>query len=171
MTDQQYLEALLTQRKRRRFSISGCIVWLASGVIFVVTLAVMAPQIAATYPVPVLSSLFATPQSVFGTAVPTGQQPRGAPAWQGGAAPWPTLTPTREVEQPTLTVPVVPTPTAGFWNPTEIAAFTATVEAFYRPETLPTAPADFAKYVDERCRDAGAVEKSRTLQLFCGGGE
>ena len=177
LTDEQYLELLLQARekqggRRRRFSLGGCVVWLACGVIFFGTLAVMLPQIAAIYPVPVLSTMFVTPQIVVGTPLPVmrQQQPSGdaqpaaLPPSDQGAAPWPTLTPEPPTPEPTQ----APVPTS-FWTEEERAAWTATAEAWHDPQTLPTAPPDFAKYVDERCRDPEQVAESATLQLFCGG--
>lgn len=63
-----------------------------------------------------------------------------------------------------------PTPTAasgGFWTAEELAAFTATAEAFYDPQTLPTAPPAFATAVVEGCGDAELRAQSPLLDSWC----
>lgn len=170
LTDEQYLDLLLRGQKkaapRRRFSLGDCIVWVLAAIMFVVFVAALLPNIAASYPgLPVLAQFIATPRAVFSTSLPARQQqPAGVPP-QTGAAPWPTLTPEPQEARPTLTLPAAPSPTEGFWSPADETAFAATATAFI--EVIPTAPPDFARYVDERCKDAGAVEESATLQLFC----
>lgn len=155
---------------RRPFSIGGCIVWVLAGIMFVVFLAALLPNIAASYPIPYLSQFVATPQAVFSTSVP-------APAQQPVAAPQPRYTPfygptdppgeseaAGAPEQPTVTLG--PTPGA-FWTAGELRSFTATTEAFFDPATLPTAEPAFVEYVAKACSDPERVAGSATLQLFC----
>lgn len=158
------------QTTRRPFSIGGCIVWLAAAIMFVVFLAALLPNIAASYPIPYLSQFIATPQTIYSTSAPVRTAQLGAvPARQqpmtGGAAPWPTLTPTQEPVLLMLTLPPAPTPTAGFWTPAEQTQIAATATAFI--EVIPTAPPAFVQYVDEHCKDPEVVAQSPTLQLFC----
>lgn len=177
-TNDELLAALLQERagRRRRFSLSGCIVWIAAGIMFLVFMAALLPNIIASYSSLLPASigrLISTPQITFQTRQETqggagsGRQPTitpgltpfyGAPGEQDQGA-------TAEATATTTMAPTA-TPTA-FWNPTEIAAFTATAEAWYDPSTLPTAPPAFVQYTEDACADSERVGESRTLQLFC----
>jgi hypothetical protein len=63
--------------------------------------------------------------------------------------------------------PTVPTPTWAFWSDADLAAFTATAEAFYKPELIPTAPPAFVDATLAACADPALVEQSPALQLWC----
>lgn len=109
---------------------------------------------------------FSTPQAGLGGAprLPT-PPPRftpfyGAPG--GGGEEDQEATPTTV---PTLTIPAAPTATAGFWDATEVAAFSATATAFI--VEVPTAPPEFVDYTKEQCADPELVAQSKLLQAWC----
>lgn len=177
MTDQQHLEYLLSRPPRCRFSLGGCIVWLASGVMFVVFLVALIPNIVASYNVPVptgLAHLLAAPQTTFSAPQdspgaprrpepPPSPLPRYTPFYAAPAAP------EGQDQAPTATALPTATPAApSFWTEEERAAFTATAEAWYDPATLPTAEPAFVEYAAKACQDPEQVAESATLRLFCG---
>lgn len=69
----------------------------------------------------------------------------------------------------TPTPTAAPTPTAeGFWSAEDLAAFTATAEAFYNPDLIPTAPPAFVQAVQEGCADPTKIAQSPLLASWCG---
>lgn len=177
LTDDQYLDLLLRARqpaKKRRPLGCGGLVYGALALAMIAAFAVLTADRLGYVPPSVMGPFVGTPQVVFSTQ-PTGvgqvqqRQPVAPLPVSAGAPAWPTLTPEPEATQePTLTIPPVPTATEGFWNATEIAAFTATSEAWYDPSTLPTAEPAFVEYAAKACQDPEQVAESATLRLFCG---
>lgn len=146
--------------------------WLALAGLVIAVFA-FALRIQYGVPVPIPDALVRTAAVTFSTAAaPSARarverdRPAQQPGGLGGAPAWPTLTPT-SADEPTP----MPTDPASFWTPEEKTAFsiaaTATDVAFYDAQTLPTAPPEFVKAVEDDCADPERVAESATLQLFC----
>jgi len=177
----RYVDERIRRAMHPKRGIVGRVWGLIVGLIWLVLIGLViavfafAARVQYGLPIPLPQSLVSTAAVTFSTAaapLPTARRQEPGAAQQPAPALVPFYRPTVVEEQPTPTPEPTqaPAPTS-FWTEEELKAFTATAEAFYQPETLPTAPPAFVQYVDERCRDAGAVEASATLQLFCGGGE
>lgn len=158
-------------RPRKRFSLGGCVVWALCGIMFVVFVVALIPNIVASYAgllPPSLSGLLATPKATFSTRQETPRPPALPMEGGAGAPAWPTLTPEPQgTAAPALTIPPVPTEAPSFWTEEEKAAFTATAVSFYDASTLPIAPPAFVEAVEGACADPERVAESATLQLFC----
>ncbi len=160
---------------RRGFNIGGCVVWVLAAIMFVVFVAALLPNIAASYPA--LSRFAGTAGVTFSTPMGAPQNTRVLPSQSRPAASEgdaPALvpfygSPVVEEATPQPTATALPTPTPQFWTEEERAAFTATAEAFYM--VIPTAPPAFTAYVDERCKDPELVAQSALLQAWCPKGE
>lgn len=181
--DDAYLDYLLSQapaRKRR-----GCV---SSAIEFLCTVAVVALAVCGGY---FLLEIYVAAPAAPAT-VDTGADRNGAtvsplpvrnqqPVYQPAAPSLPSCatvsdTTTACVSTSDIVSPVEPTPTdaptptaqEGFWTAEEIAAWTATAEAYYDPATLPTAPPAFVQAVQEGCADPTKVMQSKLLQTWCG---
>ena len=134
------------------------------GVLYVVLIGGSAPQIT------INAQSTAADQSGGGMPPAGSPWPTMAPPSRGGVAPasedTSSAAPTAEPTQ-VYAPPSVPTPTEGFWSAADLAAFTATTEAVYTPELMPTAPPAFVNATLEACADAALVAKSPALQLWC----
>lgn len=153
-------------RRNQRGGLGGILFTLACLIPIVLLVARVGPEVAVMYGVQL--PLPATPMTVFSTAQPVALPP--ATIRQNPLPPIPTP---RSVQPAVVAAPeqpapptATPAPTA-FWTEEERAAFTATAEAWYDPATLPTAPPEFVKAVEEACTDPEQIAESAMLQLFC----
>lgn len=168
--DDQYVE-YVQLRKAKRAPVARDSWWTKFFIIGVLLLLCLLtadhfkliPQSLIDKVLPAAQTTYSTPQASPGGAgrqePPSSPLPRFTPFYGGAviAGELATVEPTATSEAAS----------SSFYTPEEQAAFQATDEAFYTE--IPTAEPAFIEYVDERCKDAGAVEESRTLQLFCGG--
>jgi len=170
--DERIQKALKQRPKRGIIQRAGGLVWGLLWLVLICTvIAVFAFALRVQYgiPIPLPASLVATAGVAFSTAaapLPTAARVQQQPAGAHGPRYTPFYGDAQEATaEPTLTILPAPTATESFWTPEEQTQIAATATAFI--EVIPTAPPEFIGYVDERCRDAGAVEESLTLQLFC----
>lgn len=70
---------------------------------------------------------------------------------------------------PTPAATAAPTATWAFWSPADLAAFTATAEAFYNPELIPTAPPAFQSAVEKQCAAATPAPTPSIIDVWCAG--
>lgn len=181
------MSAVDTPVVKRGFSVGGCVVWVLAAIMFVVFVAALLPNIAASYPA--LSRFAGTAGVTFSTpmappqntrVLPPQDRPTALDGQSGGAGLvpfWGSPEPVEEATpQPTPTPDTGPTLTALaiVSGPTETAAAVQWrgLEAddyryFNDPYSLETPEPGFVGYVAEQCADPEKVKKSFLLQQMC----
>jgi len=183
VTREEY-RSLLDMAQRGQRPRGGCLVQFVNVIawLLVLTSAVfvaltIAPDVLVSYGVVSPETMnqvlhLATPQAVnrLGTPLPEVRQPPPPPP-PAQVQVWPQNGPiaTEQEEQQSAEPTATPAPgiTGTFWTEEELAAFRATEEAWYDPNTLPTVEPAFRAAVEEGCEDAAKRAQSPLLNSWC----